>query len=74
MKKKLIKIWRVLRVWFGFGVWVRMQYNRPKYSLCVFHGRMMKRERKTEFGAFYHCPLCKRSYHLQSLGNKMVPV
>ena len=65
--------WRLL-VWLGFRIWVRPQYNRPKFALCVFHSIQMKRVKKTEFGAFYHCPKCKRDYHIQCKGNKFIPV
>lgn len=64
--------WRIL-VFFGFRQWARMQYNRPKFSRCAYHGIMMKRQGKTEFGAFYYCPKCKRSYLLDCKGNKLVP-
>ena len=71
--KAKILWWKIL-VFFGFGRWVRMQYNRPKFSRCAFHNVMMKRQGKTEFGAFYYCPLCKRAYHLDCKGNKLVAV
>ena len=61
-------------MFFGFAVWARVQYSRPKFSRCAYHGQMMKRGRKTQFGAFYYCPKCKRGYHLESKGNKVVAV
>jgi len=66
--------WGHILVFFGYRIWVKPQWNRPKFALCVFHGLQMKRGRKTEVGAFYYCPKCKRSYHLESKGNKLVPV
>ncbi len=74
MKRKLIIAWRRVLVWLGFRVWAKMQYNRPKSSVCVFHGLRMKRQGKTDMGAFYYCWKCDRSYHLRSRGNKLVPV
>ena len=70
---KLRTLWRDILVFFGFRYWARMQYNRPSFARCAYHGIKMKRGRKTEFGAFYYCPQCRRSYHLQCKGNKLVP-
>ncbi len=67
-------IWWKFLVFFGLKVWVKLQYNRPKFSNCAFHGLKMKRRGKTTFGALYYCPKCHRDYHLQSKGNKLVPV
>lgn len=66
--------WRNILVFLGFRIWAKMQYSRPKFSICAFHGIKMKRQRKTAIGAFYYCPKCRRSYHLHSKGNKLVPV
>ena len=74
MKHRLTILWRKLLVYFGFRVWAKMQYNRPRSARCAYHNTRMKREGKTEFGAFYFCVLCQRSYHLESKGNKLVPV
>lgn len=71
---KVKLIWLKVLVFFGWRVWARMQYNRPKFSRCAFHNIMMKRGRKTEFGAFYYCPKCHRAYLLECKGNKLVPV
>lgn len=66
--------WAKIQVFFGFKVWAKMQYNRPKRALCVLHGIQMKRVKKTELGAVYHCWKCQRSYMLQGGRNKLVPV
>ena len=74
LSHKLKVIWWKVLVFLGFARWAKMQYNRPKFGVCAFHGIQMKRQGKTEFGAFYYCPKCKRSYLLESKGNKLVPV
>jgi len=74
MWRKIKLMWSRILVFFGFRVWAKVQYNRPKFALCVFHGLQMKRGRKTELGAFYYCPKCHRSYHIECKGNKLIPV
>lgn len=72
--KRLKRLWDRLRVYFGFGRWVRMSYSRPRHQRCAFHGCRMKRGRKTEKGALYWCPKCLKYYHLEGGGNRLVPV
>lgn len=67
-------LWQRLQVFLGYKVWARMQYNRPRFALCVFHGLQMKRRYKTELGAVYYCPKCQRSFMLQCKGNKLIPL
>lgn len=64
--------WLQILVFFGFRVWAKVQWNRPKFSRCAFHGLMMKRGRKTAKGAFYWCPKCQCEYLLDCAANKLV--
>ena len=61
-------IWTCIMVASGYG----LRCNTTGLSQCVFHGVRMKRQGKTEVGAFYY--KCARSYHLRSKGNRLVPV
>ncbi len=71
---RLRMVWGKILVFFGLRVWVKPQYNRPKFCTCAYHNTRMKRQRKTEFGAFYYCVMCKKDYHIESKGNKLVLV
>ena len=72
--KKRRRLWDRLKVYFGFAVWVKTVYNRPRYQICPYHGCKMKRGRKTIKGALYWCPKCQTHYHLEGGGSKLVPV
>ena len=74
MAYKIKLMWLKVLVFFSWRVWAKMQWNRPKFALCVYHGIQMKRGRKTEFGAFYHCRKCRRSYLIECKGNKPIPI
>ena len=68
------RIWNKLLVFFGFRVWVKQVYHRPRYQTCAYHNRRMKRGRVTPKGALYFCSLCKANYHLEGGAIKLVPV
>jgi len=72
--KRLRRLWDRLLVYFGFRVWARVAYSRPRYQICPYHNLHMKRARKTVKGALYWCPLCKTHYHLEGGGERLVPV
>lgn len=46
--------WRFLVFW-GFRVWIKRIYARPRYQYCVFHGCRMRRIARTSTGARYWC-------------------
>lgn len=63
--KRLAHYWNLILVWLGIKQWVIPEYHRPKYQMCAYHNRKMKRGKVTEWGAFYRCSLCRRDYHLE---------
>ena len=77
MKKVLrnLKVfWCRLLVFWGFRIWVKRMYARPKYQYCVFHGCKMKRIQNTPTGARYWCKKCQSGYHLEGAGSKIIPL
>jgi hypothetical protein len=74
IKAKLKYVWSWLLVKLGKRVWARPVYSRPRFQVCPFHNTNMKRGRKTPNGAFYYCPKCKKYYHLNGGGMKLVQV
>ena len=73
LRHRLQMAWLTILVFFGFGVWAKEVWNRPKFARCAYHNCRMKRGRKVPKGAFYYCPQCQCEYLLDCKGNKLVP-
>ena len=64
--------WDALCVKLGFKVLVAEIPTHPRRQPCPKHPTVqMKRVKITDLGAFYHCHLCRRDYHLQGGGKKL---
>jgi len=72
LELRLKNAWQWILVFLGLRIWAKDQWNRPKFSLCAFHGIYMKRTKKTKDGADYYCRKCRKTFHLESGGNKLV--
>lgn len=72
-KHRLKYVYAWIQVKLGFRVWGMPVYSRPKFQICPIHQCNMKRGSKTEKGAYYYCQKCRRYYHLEGGGLRIVP-